>query len=227
MKTLTLISLIMVTLLSGCSPISREQVRPGDPAFAPVPPQTLMQPAPVDGSIYSSAQNFSLFGDRTAHQVGDVLTVVLQESTQSSKSTGTNLKKDSENSFNEATVLGTAISAHNLSLLTDSNFERDFSGSADADQSNSLTGSISVTISDVLPNGVLRIRGEKWLTLTEGDEYIRLSGLVRPQDIGVDNTILSSKIADARFAYSGTGAFGDVNRAGWLQRFFNSEWFPL
>lgn len=222
-----LFSLCLILILSGCNAVTREIVQPGDPMFSPVPPQAMVPPAPVDGSIYSGAQNFSLFGDRVAHRVGDVLTIILQESTQSSKSSETTLTKDSETTFNEATILGTGISAKNLSLLTNPTFEREYEGEAEADQSNSLTGSISVTVSEVLPNGLLRVRGEKWLTLTEGDEYIRVSGLVRPDDISIDNTILSTKIADARFAYSATGAFGDVNRPGWLARFFNSEWWPL
>ena len=107
------------------------------------------------------------------------------------------------------------------------NHERDFQGAAEADQSNSLAGSITVTVTEVLPNGVLRIRGEKWLSLTNGDEYIRLTGLVRPQDIQPDNTVASNRIADARFAYGGTGDFDQANQMGWLARFFNSEWWPL
>jgi len=109
--------------------------------------------------------------------------------------------------------------------LTNPSLERAFDGKASSDQSNSLSGSISVTVSEVLPNGILRIQGEKWLRLNQGDEYIRLTGLVRPQDIGTDNTIPSSKVADARIAYGGTGDFDDVNRQGWLSRFFNSEWW--
>ncbi|OZG73855.1 flagellar basal body L-ring protein [Hahella sp. CCB-MM4] len=216
-----------VVVTTACAPLTRERPLPGDPMFAPVPPNSLVPPAPVDGSIYSSSPGFSLYGDRTAHQVGDILTIVLQERTQSSKSAATNMTKDSEATIDEPTILGTSVSAANLSLATNPKFERDFSGSSGADQSNSLTGNISVTVSEVLPNGLLRIRGEKWLTLTESDEYVRVSGLVRPQDIGIDNTILSTKIADARFSYSGTGDLADVNRQGWLSRFFNSEWFPL
>ncbi|WP_197472748.1 flagellar basal body L-ring protein FlgH, partial [Oleiphilus sp. HI0123] len=137
----------------------------------------------------------------------------------------TSYDKDDEVTFNEATILGNVIQKHGLSLLTNPSLERAFDGKASSDQSNSLSGSISVTVSEVLPNGILRIQGEKWLRLNQGDEYIRLTGLVRPQDIGTDNTIPSSKVADARIAYGGTGDFDDVNRQGWLSRFFNSEWW--
>ena len=112
-------------------------------------------------------------------------------------------------------------------MATNINQERDFEGQAEADQSNSLAGSITVTVTEVLPNGVLHIRGEKWLSLTNGDEYIRLTGLVRPEDIAPDNTVASNRIANARFAYGGTGDFDQANQMGWLARFFNSEWWPL
>lgn len=213
--------------LAGCAPMTRENVQPNDPLYAPVNPRDYERPVMVNGSIHSAAPRFNLFGDRKAHDVGDVLTVVLEERTQSSKSTDSSLTKDSDVTFNDATILGTNITPKNLSLETNISQEREFEGEADANQSNSLTGNISVTVADVLPNGLLRIRGEKWLTIAEGDEYIRLSGLVRPEDISIDNTVLSTKIADARIAYSATGAFADVNRVGWFGRFLNSEWWPL
>jgi len=101
--------------------------------------------------------------------------------------------------------------------------QRDFQGAAEADQSNSLAGSITVTVTEVLPNGVLRIRGEKWLSLTNGEEYIRLTGLVRPQDIKPDNTLASNRIADARIAYGGTGDFDQANQMGWMGRFLQQR----
>ena len=220
-------ALLSLLAMAGCATMNREMPQPGDPFWAPVPPQVQAAPATPTGSIFANARSNGLFEDRLAHQVGDLLTVTLQEKTQSKKSAGSKFAKESGVEFNEASILGTAISAKNLSLLTDPEFKRDFKGDADADQSNSLQGSISVTVAEVLPNGVLRIRGEKWMTLNQGDEFIRLTGLVRPQDIGIDNTIPSTKIADARIAYSGTGEFASATRQGWLSQFFNSEWWPL
>ncbi len=211
--------------VSACSTLTREHPMPDDPRFAPIPASAMHMGEQINGSIYQSNRNFSFYGDQVALNVGDILTVVLQENTSASKSADTAYDKDDEIDFNEATILGNAINYKGMSLLTDPNFERAFEGSAKSDQSNSLQGSISVTVSAVLPNGILRIQGEKWLKLNQGDEYIRLTGLVRPQDIGTDNTIPSSKVADARIAYGGTGEFDDVNRQGWLSRFFNSEWW--
>lgn len=212
-------------ILSGCAAMTRDIPQPDDPRYAPVPASHLRMGADVSGSIYQPARNFSFYGDQVALNVGDILTVTLEEQTSASKSADTTYDKDDEVTLNEATILGNAVNFKGMSLLTNPSMERAFDGSASSDQSNSLQGSISVTVSEVLPNGILRIQGEKWLKLNQGDEYIRLTGLVRPQDIGTDNTIPSSKVADARIAYGGTGEFDDVNRQGWLTRFFNSDWW--
>jgi flagellar L-ring protein precursor FlgH len=71
------------------------------------------------------------------------------------------------------------------------------------------------------------IRGEKWITLNNGDEYIRLTGVIRSKDIGSNNTIVSNKVANARIQYSGTGDFADTQEQGWLTSFFSSQWWPL
>ncbi len=217
----------VLAITSGCSTVTREMPEPGDPAYAPIPALSLIPPEEVNGSIFQVNRNYGLYGDRIALNVGDILTVTLAEKTKSSKKAETSYGKDQKLEFEEGTLLGSAISAHNLSLLTDLDMGRDFDGEAESDQSNSLDGSISVTVSEVLPNGVLRIRGEKWLTLSQGDEYIRLTGLVRPEDISTANTIPSTKVADARIAYGGTGDFDQSNRMGWGARFFNSEWWPF
>ncbi|MGB5325344.1 MAG: flagellar basal body L-ring protein FlgH, partial [Pseudomonadales bacterium] len=105
--------------------------------------------------------------------------------------------------------------------------DRSFDGSGEADQQNSLSGNIAVTVSGVLPNGLLVIRGEKWMTLTTGQEFIRLKGLIRPDDISSSNTVPSTKVADARITYSGTGELADASRQGWGSRFFNSRYWPF
>lgn len=213
------------TLMVACAPLTKEKPVPNDPRYAPITSSQLELAPQANGSIYQAHRNFSIYGDQIALNVGDILTVTLQESTSASKSADTSYSKDDEIEFNDATILGNPISFKGSNFLSDPSFERAFDGSASSDQSNSLSGSISVTVSEVLPNGVLRIQGEKWLKLNQGDEYVRLTGLVRPADIGTDNTVPSSKIADARIAYGGTGEFDEVNSQGWLSRFFNSSWW--
>jgi flagellar L-ring protein FlgH len=210
-------------VLQGCAALNRERPEQNDPAYAPVRADSMMQRDPDSGAIFQSSRNYSLYDDTVALNIGDVLTVNLEESTRASKNADTRIIKDNEITLPEPNILG----KNNFGISTSLNKERDFKTRADADQSNSLAGSITVSVTEVLPNGVLRVRGEKWLSLTNGDEYIRLTGLVRPQDIEPDNTVASNRIADARIAYGGTGDFDQANQMGWLARFFNSEWFPL
>lgn len=219
--TLALVGVLI--LLQGCTAVTRPRAMPDDPAYAPVRAQAMMTQDPHSGSIYQNSRNYNFYGDTVALNVGDILTVTLQEATEASKSAESSITKDNELSLPEPTIFGKS----NIGLNASANWERDFEGQAEADQSNSLDGSITVTVTEVLPNGVLRIRGEKWISLTNGDEYIRLTGLVRPQDISPNNTIASNRIADARIAYGGTGDFDQANQMGWLARFFNSEWWPL
>jgi flagellar L-ring protein FlgH len=220
-------AVIMVAWVTGCSTMTRELPKPGDPFWAPVAPPSQVHPVAANGSIFAASRNSGMFEDRLAHQVGDVLTVLLEEKTQSKKSSGANIKKDSKMNLASPGLLGAVLSENNLDMLTEHEQKRNFSGNSGADQSNSLQGSITVTVAEVLPNGVLRVRGEKWITLNQGDEFIRLTGLIRPQDIGIDNAVPSNKIADARIAYSGTGQFANASNQGWLGKFFNSEWWPL
>ncbi|KPP97702.1 flagellar basal body L-ring protein FlgH [Marinobacter sp. HL-58] len=219
----TLAVVLALVVLQGCTAMSRPRAMPDDPAYSPVRAEAMMQRDPESGAIYQSSRNYSLYGDTVALNVGDILTVTLEESTQASKNAESSINKDNEISMLDPRILG----KDNLGVDTDIDLERDFEGQAEADQSNSLNGNITVTVTEVLPNGILHIRGEKWLSLTNGDEYIRLTGLVRPQDISPDNTVASNRIADARIAYGGTGDFDQANQMGWLARFFNSEWFPL
>ena len=221
LSALVLVGVLIV--LQGCTAMSRPRAIPDDPAYSPVRAEAMMQRDPHSGAIFQSSRNHNLYGDTVALNVGDVLTVTLEESTRASKNAETSITKDQDISLLAAELLGNS----GLGVNTELQQDRDFEGSAEADQSNSLAGSITVTVTEVLPNGVLHIRGEKWLSLTNGDEYIRLSGLVRPQDIAPDNTVASNRIADARFAYGGTGDFDQANQMGWLARFFNSEWWPL
>lgn len=203
--------------------MSRPRAEPDDPAYAPVRAQAMMQRDPESGAIYQNSRNYNFYGDTVALNIGDVLTVTLNESTRASKNAETKIKKENDISLPEPNILG----KDNIGIATSIQNDRDFQGKAEADQSNSLAGNITVTVVEVLPNGVLKIRGEKWLSLTNGDEYVRLTGLVRPQDIDPGNMVASSRIANARIAYGGTGDFDQANQMGWLARFFNSEWWPL
>lgn len=212
-------------LLVGCV---NKPVKPDRPYYAPVAPQQLQQPKPVDGSIFNAATNMDIYGDGRAHRVGDIITIVLSEKTQSSKTATTSTDKSSALSLPQPTILGNALSLFGAPLsATSGSSSNTFDGEGKSDMSNSLSGDITVTVHEVLPNGVLSVRGEKWMQLNQGDEYIQISGLVRPQDIAADNTVPSTKLADARIGYSGTGGVHDTNVMGWLTRFFISPLWPF
>lgn len=222
-----IVCLSAIGLLSACGAQTLAPQPGSDPYFAPVTASNAVTEPPSNGSLYSRSYAMSLYGDAKAMRIGDIITVELTEQTTSSKSTGVSVAKDNDIGIGEGTLLGTGLSASNLSLLTELGSQREFTGEADADQSNRLEGNITVTVADILANGNLVIRGEKWLTLNRGDEYIRLSGIIRPQDITIDNTIVSTRIANARISYSGTGELADSTRMGWLSRFFNSPVWPF
>ena len=217
--------LVLVLLLAGCATAPGEpEVKPDDPFYAPVQPSRMEPPPPTRGSLYQTSHSKALFGDRKAYRVGDVITVHLEEQTRSSKSASSDMTRNSSVTVANPSI-GGRDSPINLSL--NMNSDRSFTGDASADQSNSLLGSLTVTVHDVYPNGNLLVRGEKWLTLNQGAEYVRVSGIVRPEDIRPDNSVVSTQMADARLTYSGTGDLANANRQGWLSRFFNSGWWPL
>jgi flagellar L-ring protein precursor FlgH len=194
----------------------------------------MMPPPANDGGIfrpgdYRASRGIALYEDSRARHIGDVITVTLSERTTSSKSANTEIKKDNAIGIDAGTVLGTTPSFNDgrYTMETAIGQNRDFAGEAAADQRNSLQGSITVMIADILPNGLFEVRGEKWLTLNRGEEFIRLRGFVRPDDVLPDNSVPSTKVADVRITYSGTGELAESNRQGWMSRFFNSEYWPF
>jgi len=224
----TLILSATAVIATGCTSVPFEKdVYPNDPQYAPVPSSSLQAAPSINGSLYKSNYSLSLFSDQQATRVGDIITVIFDEQYNSSKSAETSSNKDSTNTANPVSILNTVPGWRNLGLDINVDHKRSFKGKGDADRSNSLSGTISVTVSDILPSGVLQIRGEKWLTLSEGDEYIRIIGLIRPQDITPQNTVMSSKVADARIKFGGRGNLNNATKEGWFGRMTNSAWWPF
>ncbi len=220
-----IVLVLAVTALSACT-IGPTPI-PDDPEYAPKIVASSPMPSANRGGIYQPGYSIPLFEDRRAMRVGDILSVILSERTQSSKTADTEITKENSIATDANSVMGVIPSFGEYNLGTSVTHDRELTGEASSDQSNSLSGSIAVTVADILPNGLLVVRGEKWMTLNRGEEYIRVRGLVRPEDIGPDNTVMSTKLADARIAYSGTGDLADANKQGWASRFFNSEYWPF
>ena len=212
-------------LLQACAGAPR-QADPAADDFAPVLPEAAFGQVTA-GTVYNPAASFDLFMDLRARQVGDILTVMLVERTQASKESSTSTDKGTSIDTGAPVFMGKPITNNGNPITNQFDSKNSFDGKADSSQSNRLDGSITVTVAGRLPNGNLIVRGEKQITINQGQEYVRLQGVVRPVDIGPQNTVLSTMIGDARITYSGKGALADANHPGWLARFFNSPWFPF
>ncbi|PLX60004.1 MAG: flagellar basal body L-ring protein FlgH [Sedimenticola selenatireducens] len=232
-----LFSLMMLALtavaLAGCN---TAPVR--DPAYAPIRPVVAAPKPEGNGAIYQAGYEQSWFEDMRARRVGDMLTIELVEKTDAKKSATTEVSKSNSNSVTNPTLLGSTPQfnapgllplasnrGNNLGFSLES--EHDFSGEGDSEQNNELTGNITVTVIEVLPNGYLVVRGEKRIGINQGNEYVKVSGIVRPADIDATNTVLSTRLADPTIVYVGDGAVADSNVMGWLGRFFISALMPF
>jgi len=179
--------------------------------------------APSAGAIYAAGPGLNLYGDRRARDVGDLLTITLIENTTATTTASTAISKKSDIEMGTPTLFGAPVTLGGKDILgASAASDRDFSGKGNSAQSNRLQGSLTVTVIQRLPNGNLVVQGQKNLRLNQGDELVQIQGIVRSADIGADNTIPSSKVADARIAYGGRGAVAQSNAMGWLGRFFNS-----
>ena len=173
-----LLPVLGLLFISGCASIT--PTTRGEPEFAPANPVAVQPPATYGGSIYMAGYSQPLFEDITARQVGDLLTVILDEETDASKEASTGITKDTSTDISSATLLGREVTMDGDPIFrADLNSQNDFTGESDSSQSNSLEGSITVTVSAVLPNGNLVVQGEKWIAINQGDEYVRLRGIVR------------------------------------------------
>jgi len=185
-------------------------------------------PPPAVGTIYNPAGSFDLFMDLRARAVGDILTILLVERTDASKESSTSTARGSSTDTGFPVIAGGPITHDGTQILNNEmSSDTTFDGQADSSQSNRLDGSITVTVAERLANGNLLVRGEKLITINQGEEFIRLQGIVRPVDIGPQNSVLSTRVADAVITYSGRGTLAATNRPGWLTRFFSSPWFPF
>ena len=220
MRLFILSSIVFFLLLGGCA--VQPNMNP-TPEFAPIQPIPQMKSNIVTGAIFTNGRD--LFGDLRSYQssdikVGDLVTVLLNETTQASRTsalatsrTTTNdaIKEAQKDSIVNKLGFGAGffagVETDGASLSSD--------GNGTAGQAASLTGSISAMVVEVLSNGNLVIIGEKQLALTEGSEYIRLKGIIRPSDIQPDNTVLSQRIASAQISYRGTGELASASRASW------------
>lgn len=213
---------LAATLLCACASVRQPQY---DQAFD----MPAMPAPPADGAIYHTGYDSEgLFGDAVAHNVGDTITVLLNESTTAQNKSATDDAKTTKDSLSAPSLLGIPMTFHGNNFLSGAiNNANTFSGAGDSSQSDSLVGAIQVTVVKRLANGNLVVRGQTEMQLNQAQEYVRLQGIIRPIDISPQNTISSQQVADARIAYGQTGALNDANKPGLLSRFFNFSWLPF
>jgi len=209
--------LLTVMLISACTTIPPTNVH--QPMTArPAPRQ---ETAAASGSIYQAGMSRTLFEDRRARYVGDTMTILISETTSASTKSNTNASRSTSITASVPTISGLpGKSLQGLDLSASS--ANSLAGKGDAAANNVFTGSITVTVIEVLPNGNLQVSGEKQVSIGAGTEFIRLSGIVNPYFISTANTISSTNVADARIEYKESGVISEAQVMGWLARFFMS-----
>lgn len=221
----TALACVVAALLGGC--VIAGDVRPY-PTMAPLQPIVPPQAEPTAGAIYAAGPTLQLYSDRRARDVGDLLTITLLENTTAQTSANTATNKESNLSLGTPSILGAPVTLGGKDILSaTAKGARDFTGKGNSAQSNRLQGNVTVTVVQRLPNGNLVVQGQKNLRLNQGDELVQVQGIVRPGDISADNTVPSSRVAEARIVYGGRGPVAQSNAMGWLSRFFNSGLTPF
>ncbi|MCS6985896.1 MAG: flagellar basal body L-ring protein FlgH [Sphingomonadaceae bacterium] len=206
-------SALLTLVLGGCGLTLRDSV-PVVPAAVAPPPAS----RPATGSIWAAAPaRLELAADRRARRVGDLLTIVLVERTEAQKSAAAEGNRQSARQFD----LSGFAATDPVSRALEQSSASEYRGEGRARQANRLTGEFTVTVTEVLPNGVLRVAGDRRLVLARGEEQLQLTGLVRPEDIDAANRVPSTRVADARIRFTGTGEIAAQIRQGWFHRFFD------
>ncbi len=220
-KIPTLVLLAIVFMASGCA------ITPSTTIHQPITslPQQPVVATEANGGIFQAISSgpvvryTPLFEDRRARGVGDTIIVTLNEKTNASKRSGSNVDRSGSMDFS----IPTAILGVPLNFLGGTEFEtasnNTFDGKGASSSNNDFTGTITVTIIEILPNGNLLVSGEKQIGINQGQEYIRLSGIINPINI-MNNTVSSVQVADARIEYRANGYLDEAQTMGWLSRFF-------
>ena len=208
----------------GCASLQEDGGREFEPSW----PEEADAPKPIPGAIFAQGTDVTLWNNVTARNVGDTLTIRLAESTEAEKTATTTASKSSTAALAGPTVAGRPVTVNGVPVLEmGMDNETDFAGNGAATQSNKLDGFITVTVFKRLSNGNLLVRGQKWVAINSGREFVRLQGIVRPSDIAPDNSVLSWRVADAYISYGGQGTVANASKPGWLFRFFNSPHTPF
>ena len=223
-STQLLLPAVLLVLLQGCATEPVDMVLKPSPDFQPVYPLAKDVVKVATGGIYSNRQSDAWFGRGRNYQVGDIITVLLNESTQAARTQNTDVSREAKNSL----PTGASTTIGNLHPLLDgidlANNKTSSTGKGTADQQATLSGSVAVTVVEILAHGNLMVRGEKKLGLADGTEVIQVSGVIRPEDVGPNSTVQSRRLANAQIAYRGSGDLANATRAGWGTTLMHKFW---
>ena len=207
--------MLLMMAVVGCAQVPRASVVGEQEQISIVD-----RPPPIaNGSIYQARRGYQpLFEDRRPRSVGDILTIVLDEQVSASKNSQSNANREGNAGleFEQLPDVLDALAEYGFNVTGNS----DFAGGGGSQASNSFTGTITVSVLQVMNNGNLRVRGEKQIAINQGTEFIRFAGVVNPRTITAQNTVPSTQVADARIEYVGDGYINEAQHMGWLQRFF-------
>lgn len=232
--------LIVLSAVCGCGTIPQLRSDKNPKGMREMPPQEVWLPTrevSLDGSLWRAGHK-GLFRDLRAREVGDLVTVNIAESSKASKKANTKTSRESsidggisnalgwEGKIKELTSLGNknVKAAHNNTSLFKASIDNEFEGKGETNRDESMSASITARVTSVSPEGNLFIMGTREVRVNNETQFITLTGVIRPEDISPDNTVLSSYIADARIAYSGSGSVSDKQRPGWLLRLVDYVW---
>ncbi len=228
MKTIgwTVISALLMFAV-GCAGHTRPQMQ--EEAFAPQEVEIVAERPATNGSLWTESRG-SLFNDRKAQRIGDILTVAIFERASASKEASTSTGRSSSasaginNLFGLEKQIATINGAIDPTKLIGTQYDNEFTGSGSTSRREDLVATITTRVVDVLPNGNLRIDGHKSVTVNNEQQLIRLSGIVRPTDVSSNNVVDSSQVLDAQIVYTGKGVISDKQKQGWLVRILDNVW---
>ena len=249
-------AMLCITLLSGCSTFvekvseipeisqiletteekSRSEITqrdngkiaiPDDPYYAPIDPSKSAVPVQVTGSLFNDNLAYDLYSYAPKFKIGDTINVLLQEETVATKTAKTNLSNQNNYNLDPIKIPGGNLSVNGNDIELGVSQDQAFDGSSGSSQSHNIQGRITVSVINVLNNGNLVVRGEKWLLINNGKEYIRLTGIIRPLDVSEDNSIESYQVADSRIEFSATGEQAEIQTRGWLSSLFSGSLWPI
>jgi flagellar L-ring protein precursor FlgH len=210
-------SVLALVALAACALVPKEPITQQPmTARPPAPPLNSASPGAIYNAGYAGRP---LFEDQRPRNTGDIITIVIAENVNATKSSAASAARNASEAFAVPVTPGIFGGLfHNTNLSASGS--NGFNGTGGASAANTFNGTLTVTVTGVLPNGNLEVSGEKQMLINQGNEFVRFSGVVNPTTISGSNTVFSTQVADAKIEYSAKGYINEAQNMGWLQRFF-------